>query len=517
MQQPMDTNAPALSLAPLLLCAVGLYVTIVVVYQLWLSPLAGVPGPRVAAVTRWYEFYWECIKLGRYTFRIEDMHKRYGPVVRISPREVHIDDPAFWDVLYTNSKLDKDAWYYRPFEDNYATVGTVSWRLHRQRRGAMAKFFSKANVSALEPQVMAVVKRLCGRIEEHRISNKVVDISNAYRCFATDVITNYAAPQTIDFISTPDFAAAYNRVLRDFSYIMLWHRQFPFVFPLLATIPRWVISMIDSSGATLAVIDNQARIEKQAKAVIETKGMRVNSTPTVLDAVYTCPVLGPEQKSLRRLTAEAATLIGAGTETTGNTLSVFTFHVLSNPYVLKQVTMELAEAAKECQESEFLDYRTLKGLPYFQACIKEALRIGTGVSGRLPRVNPSAPTSYTTPAGKTYIFPANTAISMSIRDIHANEEIFPQPHCFMPERWLDSSQQDLWRMEKAFVPFSGGHRGCLGLELAKLELNLLAGNLLHKFRLELFETTEWDISVQHDFFAPFGPTDSKGVRLIVKE
>ncbi|KAK2865021.1 hypothetical protein FQN49_003984 [Arthroderma sp. PD_2] len=513
----MDVSNPGPLLAPLLLCAIAFCVAIVVVYHLWFSPLAGVPGPRVAAVTGWYEFYWECIKQGRYTFRIEEMHKKYGPVVRISPREVHIDDPAFWDVLYTNNKLDKDEWYYRPFEDNYASVGTVSWQLHRLRRGAMAKFFSKANVSALEPQVMAVVKRLCGRIEEHRISNKVVDISNAYRCFATDVITNYAVPQTIDFISTPDFAAAYNRVLRDFSYIMLWHRQFPFVFPLLAAIPRWMISIFDGSGATLAVLDNQIRIENQAKAVIETNGVRASSTPTVLDAVYTCPMLRPEQKTLRRLTAEAVTLIGAGTETTGNTLSVFTFHVLSNPHVLKQIMMELAGAAKEGDVSEFLDNRTLKGLPYFQACIKEALRMGTGVSGRLPRVNPSSATSYTSPAGKTYIFPANTAISMSIRDIHSNEGIFNHPRCFLPERWLQGSQQDIWRMEKAFVPFSAGNRACLGLELAKMEINLLAGNLLHKFRLELFETTERDITIQHDFFAPFGPTDSKGVRLVVKE
>ncbi|KAM5433665.1 hypothetical protein McanMca71_003350 [Microsporum canis] len=514
----MDAIAPGLSSGLLALCAIGFSVAILFVYQLRFSPLAGVPGPRAAAVTRWYEFYWECIKQGRYTFKIEELHRRYGPVVRISPREVHIDDPAFWDVLYTSNRLDKDAWYYRPFEDNYATVGTVSWRLHRVRRGSMAKFFSKANISALEPQVMAVVRRLCGRIEEHRISNKVVDISNAYRCFATDVITNYAAPQTIDFVSIPDFAAAYNRVLRDFSYIMHWHRHFPFVFPLLAAIPRWLISMVDSSGATLAVLDNQIRIEKQAKAVLESKGEREGSPPTVLDAVYTCPALGPEEKTLRRLTAEAATLIGAGTETTGNTLSVFTFHVLSNPHVLKKVTAELVDAAaKAGSKQEFLDNKTLVGLPYFQACIKEALRIGMGVSGRLPRVNPLEPTSYTTPTGKTYVFPPGTAISMSIRNMHFNEKIFDRPHCYMPERWLESSQQDLWRMEKAFVPFSAGSRVCLGLELAKMEINLLAGNLLHRFRLELFETTERDISVQHDFFAPFGPTDSKGVRMIVKE
>ena len=177
--------------------------------------------------------------------------------MRINPWEVHIADPAFWDTLHTNNKLDKDPWYYRPFGDNYATVGTVSPELHRLRRHAMAKFFSRANVSRLEPKVLTVVERLCGRIEEHRQANKVIDISNAFRCFATDVITDYAVPHTRDFVSTPDFSAAFNLVLRDFSYSMTLHRHIPIVFPIMDSIPRWVVSLMDPSGATSAVLDNQ--------------------------------------------------------------------------------------------------------------------------------------------------------------------------------------------------------------------------------------------------------------------
>lgn len=180
-----------------------------------------------------------------------------GPIVRISPWEVHIDDPAFFDTFYTNNKLDKDAWFYRAFGDNGAAVGTAPWEQHKARRGAMAKFFSSANVAKLEPKVLARVQRLLDRVEEHRREGKVVDISNAYRCFATDVISDYAAPESRDFLSAPDFAASFNRVLRDFSEFMLWHRHFPIVFPIMNLIPKSIIAKMDSDGANLAVVENQ--------------------------------------------------------------------------------------------------------------------------------------------------------------------------------------------------------------------------------------------------------------------
>jgi hypothetical protein len=49
-----------------------------VTYRLWLGPLAAFPGPKLAALTGWYEAYFDCLKRGRYWIEIERMHAQYG-------------------------------------------------------------------------------------------------------------------------------------------------------------------------------------------------------------------------------------------------------------------------------------------------------------------------------------------------------------------------------------------------------------------------------------------------------
>lgn len=46
------------------------------VYRLFFSPLANFPGPKLAASTLWYEYYYDVIKRGRYTWKIAELHKR---------------------------------------------------------------------------------------------------------------------------------------------------------------------------------------------------------------------------------------------------------------------------------------------------------------------------------------------------------------------------------------------------------------------------------------------------------
>ena len=47
-------------------------------YNLYIHPLHGFPGPRLAAATSLYEFYHDVIRRGQYAFKIAELHKRYG-------------------------------------------------------------------------------------------------------------------------------------------------------------------------------------------------------------------------------------------------------------------------------------------------------------------------------------------------------------------------------------------------------------------------------------------------------
>lgn len=61
--------------------AVAIYYVTLVFYRLFLHPLARFPGPRLAAISRWYEGYFDVILDGQYTSKIAKLHKIYGMVL----------------------------------------------------------------------------------------------------------------------------------------------------------------------------------------------------------------------------------------------------------------------------------------------------------------------------------------------------------------------------------------------------------------------------------------------------
>ena len=65
----------------LLLGLLGCFVYAIVlgVYRLWFHPLAKFPGPRTAALTFCYEFFYEVFPYqGRYMWKIKELHEQYG-------------------------------------------------------------------------------------------------------------------------------------------------------------------------------------------------------------------------------------------------------------------------------------------------------------------------------------------------------------------------------------------------------------------------------------------------------
>jgi len=55
-----------------------LWTAAIVIHRLYFSPLSKFPGPKLAAATLWYEFYFNIIRGGQFMWEIERMHKKYG-------------------------------------------------------------------------------------------------------------------------------------------------------------------------------------------------------------------------------------------------------------------------------------------------------------------------------------------------------------------------------------------------------------------------------------------------------
>lgn len=70
--------APVASSAVLLVLLWGLYIIYSSICRLYLSPIGRFPGPKLAALTQWYELYYDLIKGGKYVWKIGELHEKYG-------------------------------------------------------------------------------------------------------------------------------------------------------------------------------------------------------------------------------------------------------------------------------------------------------------------------------------------------------------------------------------------------------------------------------------------------------
>lgn len=55
-----------------------IYNLLLIVYRLFFHPLAKFPGPKLAAASYWYEFYYDAVQPGKYIWKIKELHQIYG-------------------------------------------------------------------------------------------------------------------------------------------------------------------------------------------------------------------------------------------------------------------------------------------------------------------------------------------------------------------------------------------------------------------------------------------------------
>jgi hypothetical protein len=79
LQSLIRGGSPAQVFTSILIAAAA-YILALLFYRAFLHPLANVPGPKLAGLTYWYEFYYDCWIGGRYMFRQKELHEQHGHI-----------------------------------------------------------------------------------------------------------------------------------------------------------------------------------------------------------------------------------------------------------------------------------------------------------------------------------------------------------------------------------------------------------------------------------------------------
>ena len=230
--------------------AATLYGLGLAIYRLLLSPLAIFPGPKLAALTRIYESYYEAYQNYEYMWKIKKLHMQYGPIIRINPHELHVDHVDFFELLNSfKGKWDKDPYNTLHFANPYSSLGTIEHDLHRKRRAALIPFFSKQKVYDLEPVIKSTIDRLCNKLQEYVDSGQPLNLYHAYKCFAVDVITEYCFAENEGLLEKPDFSLILWREYQQGVKSGLKARYLPsWYIPIFRGAPNWIRTTVDPAA-----------------------------------------------------------------------------------------------------------------------------------------------------------------------------------------------------------------------------------------------------------------------------
>ncbi|KAJ6070453.1 hypothetical protein N7467_011772 [Penicillium canescens] len=498
-------------MASLLLLGTGALVTYLIaksIYRLYFHPLSKIPGPKLAAITGAYEFYFNVVKRGMFIWEMERLHKIYGPIIRVTPHEVHIKDPNYYDEIYASSKRrrQKDPLLVAQFDLEGSAFSSVSPEEHRQKRSHLEKYFSKQSVTNIEYLIHENIDKLDQHFKRAYESHKAVSLDAGFAGLTSDVIHQYAYGFNSGNLDHEDF----NEKVRDGLNGLFKFAHVSFFFPVIQTVmkslPLWLLAKIDPFA--YALMGQKADLLHRTKEFLGSKSS--GSKPHPIMEIITGPSMPEHLREAERLNNEGFSLIIGGTETTARSLAIAAFRLLSNGHIKTKLREELRTMMPTPDSRP--TWSQLEQLPYLvgvSAVVWETLRVSTGIASRSPRVAPTEALVY-----KNYTIPPGTRVSETNYFVLTDPEIFPDPHVFDPERWLRAAAKGE-RLDRYMVNFGKGTRICVGMNLAYAELFLVLATFVRRFDMELFETTETDIAFARDFGTPYPDEGNTSVRAIV--
>lgn len=150
--------------------------------------LRKIPGPQIA---QWTNLRLKFAVLsGNRIHYIHDLHKQYGPIVRISPDEIAVADMDATKAIHKiNSGFLKSPWYQSLNKSEHPGIFVMSnVKDHAARRRLLAQSFSKSNLLKWEELVHEKTDLTIAGISKDMSQHGHVDLLKWFTFMATDLI-----------------------------------------------------------------------------------------------------------------------------------------------------------------------------------------------------------------------------------------------------------------------------------------------------------------------------------------
>ncbi|EON67359.1 hypothetical protein W97_06612 [Coniosporium apollinis CBS 100218] len=451
-----------------------------VVYRLYFHPLAKFPGPRLNALSSIPGIYW--LLKGRLPFVNHELHKRYGPIVRVSPNELSFASAQAWEDIYGHRQGQKNM-HKDPIHvgsvaplPGVTTLTMADDANHARQRRALAYSFSQKALFEQEDIVNTYVSTFISKLRAMGEHDEEFNLVNWLNFTTFDIIGDLAFGEPFGCLSAGKFQ----------EWVALIFETVK-VGAIEQATRRFATAGSPLQNFLLGLIPKEVRarrtnhLEQSREKVLR---RLANKNTQHKDFIfYILKQADKHDLKQDEIIVNGALFIVAGSETTANALSGIIARLLRNPDKLEKLTTEIRENIKsdaDCTSENF------GKLPYMEACLEEGLRIHPPVPAGLLR---------TVPAGGSLVdghfVPEGTSVAVGGYAASHNPANFRDCDSFIPERWLDDAYST--DVKKGAQPFSLGPRGCIGKHLSYMEMRLILGRLLWNFDLISVDGAwQWD-------------------------
>ncbi|KAF9269320.1 high nitrogen upregulated cytochrome P450 monooxygenase 2 [Marasmius fiardii PR-910] len=471
-------------------CYTTLFSSIVLYRLSPLHPLSKYPGPVLAKCTKFWGMYQT--HTGKAHVKSLELHRRYGPVVRIGPNELSFCDVDVIQSIMGNDGMGKGPmWESRQFARKkvHSLVGVQNVAEHLQRRKLWNKALSSTRVKAYGHLLRKRLLQLVDILDTKSAGKEVVDLAGWLSFFSYDFMGDMAFRAGFELMRDGDKDGIW-KIMEVGITIPSYVQHIPWITPFLRQLPKMVPSDLRFRKFVAQIA--RSRTERGTDASLTGEDLSTH----LLDEN------SPEPKPLGFdiYAAEALLAVVAGSDTAATCMSCTFFYILNEKSLFDRLHEEIDTFFPLSQGiAPHEDTAKLADMPFLNAVINESLRMQPPVPTGLQRA--PEPESGGKMVGSIFISEA-TAVYMPPYAIHRDPRYFsPNPDVFWPDRWL-STTKDVTLNQAAFIPYSTGPMNCVGKALAQVELRAVIATLVQRFDMDLekgWDRSRWERELE-DWF-----------------